>query len=52
MKFSELAEIFQTIEQESSRTKITVLLADALKQATAQEASAIAYFSLARRRNV
>lgn len=46
MKFSELAEIFQTIEQESSRTKITVLLADALKQATAQEASAIAYFSL------
>lgn len=46
MKFSELAEIFQTIEQESSRTKITVLLADALRQATSQEASAIAYFSL------
>lgn len=46
MKFRELAEIFQTIEQESSRTKITVLLADALKQATSQEASVIAYFSL------
>ncbi len=46
MKFCELARVFQEIEQESSRLKITELLADVLKSALSTEAENIAYFSL------
>jgi len=46
MKFRDLAQVFDEIEKESSRTKITVLLADLLRTATATEASIIAYLSL------
>lgn len=46
MKFCELAQVFQAIEQESSRTKITELLANVLHHAHATEAALIAYFSL------
>jgi len=46
VKFSEVAEIFNEIEQESSRTKITKLLAELFGKATPSEASVIAYLSL------
>ena len=46
MKFSYVAQVFDAVEQESSRTSITVLLADLFKKATSSEASAIAYFAL------
>lgn len=46
MKFNELAEAFEIIEKESSRTQMTVLLADLFKKATANEAVIISYLSL------
>lgn len=46
MKFSHIAATFDTIEQENSRTAITVLLAELLAKATTQEAQMIAYLSL------
>jgi len=46
MKFKHVAEMFDAIEKESSRTKMTELLADLFKQATPHEASIIAYLSL------
>ena len=46
MKFRDVAIVFDAIEKESSRTKITVLLADLLHKANATEASIIAYLSL------
>jgi len=46
MKFRDLALVFDAIEKESSRTKITVMLADLLRKANASEASIIAYLSL------
>lgn len=46
MNFCDLANTFQAIEQESSRTKITELLAAVLQNAQPTEAAIIAYFSL------
>ncbi len=46
MKFIEVADYFQKIEQESSRLKITHLLGELFKQADAQEISIIANLSL------
>jgi DNA ligase-1 len=46
MKFKHVAEMFDAIEKESSRTKMTELLADLFGQATPYEASIIAYLSL------
>jgi len=46
MKFSFVAQVFENIEKESSRTKITRLLAELLKKATPDEAAIIAYLSL------
>ncbi len=46
MKFRELAEAFEVIEKESSRTQMTVLLADLFKKATSNEAVIISYISL------
>ena len=46
MKFSTVAGVFDQVEQESSRTIITSLLAALLTKASAHEASVIAYFSL------
>jgi DNA ligase 1 len=46
MKFFEVAQTFDEIEKESSRTKITELLAQLLKKATPAQASIIAYLSL------
>ncbi len=46
MKFVDVADSFNKIEQESSRLKITYLLADLLKKATPGEAAIISYFSL------
>lgn len=46
MKFIEVAKAFDVIEKESSRTKITQLLAELLKQATPGEAAIISYLSL------
>ncbi len=46
MKFKHVAEIFDQIEQESARNKITVMLADLFAQATPKEAAVIAYVSL------
>lgn len=46
MKFKEVTRYFDLIEQESSRTKITVLLAELFKKATPVEASYISYVSL------
>ncbi len=46
MKFSHVARIFDQIEEESARTAITVVLAELFGQATAVEASVIAYVSL------
>jgi DNA ligase-1 len=46
MKFFTVAAAFDQIEQESSRTAITVDLAALLQKATAFEAGVIAYFSL------
>jgi DNA ligase-1 len=46
MKFIEVAQAFDTIEKESSRTTITQLLAELLKQASPNEAAIISYLSL------
>ncbi len=46
MKFAQVAHIFQQIEQEPSRTQITVLLADLFAKTTASEAATIAYLTL------
>jgi len=46
MKFRDVALVFDAIEKESSRTKITIMLADVLRKATPTEASIIAYLSL------
>jgi DNA ligase 1 len=46
MKFKHVAEVFDVIEKESGRTKITEHLAELFKKATPQEASIIAYLSL------
>lgn len=46
MKFVTVAQVFEKIEQESSRTVITQLLAGLLKQATPHEAQIISYLSL------
>lgn len=46
MKFKEVAQVFNKIEQESSRLVITELLAKLLKEATPSEAAMIAYLSL------
>lgn len=46
MKFSFVADYFQKIEQESSRTGMTQLLAELFKQANAQEIAIIANLSL------
>lgn len=46
MKFSFVSEVFQIIENESSRLAITQLLADLLKKSTATEAKIICNISL------
>jgi len=46
MKFVEVAETFNKIEEESSRTAITRLLAELLGKATPEEASIISYLSI------
>ncbi|MBM17918.1 MAG: DNA ligase [Epsilonproteobacteria bacterium] len=46
MKFSQVAQIFEKIEQESSRTQITQLLADLLQQASVNEVKILSYLSL------
>ncbi len=46
MKFKQVAERFDALEKEPSRTKMTELLANLFKQATPGEASIIAYLSL------
>ena len=46
MKFKDLAQAFDQLEQEASRNKKTDILADVLKKATVTEASTIAYLSL------
>ncbi|MFH0898757.1 MAG: ATP-dependent DNA ligase [bacterium] len=46
MKFFEVAEVFEQLEKESKRLKITELLADLLRKATPDEAAIIAYLSL------
>ena len=46
MHFQKVAEQFEAIEAESSRTKITELLAELLKSATPSEAALISYLSL------
>jgi DNA ligase 1 len=46
MKFKYVAEVFDVIEKESGRTKITEHLAELFKKATPHEASIIAYLSL------
>lgn len=46
MKFKHVAEVFESVEQEPSRTKMTVMLADLFEKATPEEASIIAYLTL------
>ncbi|MBX9831063.1 ATP-dependent DNA ligase [Candidatus Babeliales bacterium] len=46
MKFSEVAQTFDELEQESSRLVMTHALADLLKKATPSDAATIAYLSL------
>ena len=46
MKFKKVAEVFDAMEKESSRTAITKLLADLFTRATPDEAAIIAYLSL------
>ena len=46
MKFTEVAQAFQAIEQEPGRTKMTTLLAELFKHATPDQASIIAYIAL------
>lgn len=46
MKFSIVAQMFEKIEQESSRTEITKLLANLLQQASPEEAQLLSYLSL------
>ena len=45
MKFSVLAEAFQSIEQSSGRLDKTKILAEILQQATPQETRIISYIS-------
>jgi len=46
VKFSVVSQVFNEIEQENSRLKITKLLSDLFAKATPHEASIIAYLSL------
>lgn len=46
MKFKKVAEVFDSLEKESSRTAITKLLADLFAHATPDEAAIIAYLTL------
>lgn len=46
MHFKDVAQSFQKIEHESSRTEITKLFAELIKHATAHEAQMITYLSL------
>jgi len=46
MKFHDVAQAFDQLEKEPSRTKMTELLAALFKKATAKEAATIAYISL------
>lgn len=46
MHFKDVAQVFQKIEQESSRTEITKLFAELIKNGTAHEAQIITYLSL------
>lgn len=46
MKFKHVAEAFDVIEKETSRTKMTVELAELFKKTSPQEAAIIAYLSL------
>lgn len=46
MNFDIVASLFARIEQETSRTVITELLADLFRQANAEESEFLAYFSL------
>jgi DNA ligase-1 len=46
MKFSTIAAVFDQIENENSRTAITIHLASLLKQSTPEEAKMLAYLSL------
>ena len=46
MKFRLVAEIFDAIEQESSRLEMTRLLANLFKKSTSQEAAIISYMAL------
>jgi DNA ligase 1 len=46
MKFSSVANAFLAIADESSRTKMTELIAELLRQATPEEAQLISYLSL------
>lgn len=46
MKFKKVAEVFDILEKESSRTAITKVLAELLTHATPDEAAIIAYLSL------
>ncbi|MFH1462080.1 MAG: ATP-dependent DNA ligase [bacterium] len=46
MKFLEVAQVFDQIEQESSRTEMTKLLANLFKIATPNQASIISYLTL------
>lgn len=46
MKFLQVAQSFESIEKESSRTEITKLLAELYEQTTADESQIISYLSL------
>ena len=46
MKFSRVADVFLAIADESSRTKMTELIAELLREATAEEAQLISYLCL------
>ncbi|QQR49375.1 ATP-dependent DNA ligase [bacterium] len=46
MKFREVAEVFDALENESSRLVMTHAMADLLKKATSHDAATIAYLSL------
>lgn len=46
MKFKYAAHMFDNIEQETSRTKMTILLADLFTQATPNESATLSYLTL------
>lgn len=52
MKFATVAQVFATIEVESSRNEMTKLLAELLSGASAEEARLICYFALGKMRAV